>query len=131
MISGRVNLRMEPSLVVTVHDAGGNTHSLEAMVDTGFNGFMTLPNKTIRQLGLKKSGDVQIILADGRAQSCAVYRAVVDWDGIPVDMEVEAADFKPLVGMALLRGFRLNDDVEKGGLVIIEPLNPATINPGP
>ena len=122
---------MEPLLVVTVHDASGSTHSVEAMVDTGFNGFMTLPNITIQQLGLKKSGDVQIILADGRAQSCAVFRAVVDWDGIPVDIEVEAADFKPLVGTALLRGFRLNVEVERGGKVVIEPLNPATVTTRP
>jgi hypothetical protein len=48
-----------------------------------------------------------------------------------VDIEVEAADFKPLVGMALLRGFRLNIEVEKGGLVVIEPLNSAAVSPGP
>src|SRR3954470_24898583 len=111
MISGRVNSRIEPVLTVAVHDVSGNRHSLEVTVDTGFNGCMTLPNTTIQQLGLKKSGDVQIILADGRAQACAVYRVIVDWDGIPVDIEVEAADFRPLIGTALLRGFHLSVEV--------------------
>ncbi len=131
MISGSVNSRMEPLLLVAVHDASGNKHAIETTVDTGFNGFMTLPNSVIQRLGLRKTGEVQIILGDGRAQSCAVYRVVVDWDGIPVDIEVEAADFKPLVGTALLRGFRLNVEVEKESQVVIEPLNAATVMPRP
>jgi clan AA aspartic protease len=123
MMNGVVNVGMEPILQVVVHDDQGNKHPLEVTVDTGFNAFMTLPSALIQQLGLRKSGQVQVILADGRARSCPVYRAVVDWDGIPVDIEVEAAEFRPLIGTSLLRGFRLTVDMETGGTVVIEPLN--------
>ncbi|MBC7852311.1 MAG: clan AA aspartic protease [Pirellulaceae bacterium] len=124
MIHGKVNSGLEPRINLAVHDASGGKQSIEATLDTGFNGFMTLPGSSILSLGLTKSGSTRIILGDGRVEKCSVYRAVVDWDGIPVDIEVEAADFKPLVGTGLMRGFHLHVEVERGGEVVIEPLNP-------
>ncbi|MGI8979618.1 MAG: hypothetical protein ACR2FY_10355 [Pirellulaceae bacterium] len=131
MIHGKVNSGLEPLINIAVHDASGGKQTIEATVDTGFNGYMTLPGSSILSLGLTKSGSTKIILGDGRVESCSVYRAVVDWDGIPVDIEVEAADFKPLVGTGLMRGFHLHVEVKKGGQVIMEPMNPATVNTRP
>src|SRR5258706_464601 len=123
MIYGKVNSSLEPRLSLAVHDASGGKQFIEVTLDTGFNGYMTLPGSIILSLGLKKSGSTRIILGDGRVEKCSVYRGVVEWDGIPVDIEVEAADFKPLVGTALMRGFQLHVEVEKGGEVVIELLN--------
>lgn len=123
MINGKVNSQLEAKVSVVVHDVSGTKRTLEALIDTGFSGFLTLPQETISSLGLQQTGSTRMILADGRIVSCAVYRVVVDWDGIPVDIEVEDSNFTPLVGAALLDGFRLNVEMENGGQVVIEPLN--------
>lgn len=131
MIHGKVNSGLEPRISVAVHDASGGKQPIEATLDTGFNGYMTLAGNAILSLGLTKSGSTRIILGDGRVEKCSVNRGVVEWDGIPVDIEVEAADFKPLVGTALMRGFHLHVEVEKGGAVVIEPLNTAAAKARP
>ena len=44
MMTGVVNADLEPLLRLTVRDAGGQPHDVEAVIDTGFNGFLTLPS---------------------------------------------------------------------------------------
>ena len=131
MIHGKVNSGLEPRISVAVHDASGGRQFIEATLDTGFNGYMTLPGNALLSLGLTKSGSTRIILGDGRVEKCSVSRAIVDWDGIPPDIEIEAADFKPLVGTRLMRGFHLHIQVEADGDVIIVPLNATTATPRP
>src|SRR5207302_3254527 len=52
MMTGIVNADLEPLLRLTVQDAGGQPHDVEAVIDTGFNGFLTLPPALIAALGL-------------------------------------------------------------------------------
>jgi predicted aspartyl protease len=52
MMTGTVNTDLEPLLRLTVRDAGGQPHDLEAVIDTGFNGFLTLPPALIAAPGL-------------------------------------------------------------------------------
>ena len=50
-MTGNVNADLEPSVRLTVHDAGGQPRELEAVIDTGFNGFLTLPPALIAAPG--------------------------------------------------------------------------------
>ena len=52
MMSGRVNARREPLLSATVRGPTGISRTVDALVDTGFGGQLTLPPSLIRVLAL-------------------------------------------------------------------------------
>jgi clan AA aspartic protease len=90
---------------------------VEAVIDTGFNGFLTLPPALIATLGLPWLCRQQGQLADGSFHVFDVYVATVDWDGQQRSVEVESADADPLLGMALMEDFELRIEVRSGGAV--------------
>jgi clan AA aspartic protease len=119
MMTGMVNADLEPRVLLTVRAANGQPHGVEAVIDTGFNGFLTLPPALIAALGLHWLCRQQGELADGSVIAFDVYVATVDWDGQPRSVEVEAADAQPLLGMALLKGSEMRIQVLSGGPVTI------------
>ena len=118
-MTGTVNAELEPLLRLVVRDAGGQAHDVEAVVDTGFNGFLTLPPALIAALRLPWLCRQQGQLADGSVMTFDVHVATVDWHGQPRAVEVEAADAQPLLGMSLMRGSELKVQVADGGSVTI------------
>ena len=92
---------------------------VEAVVDTGFNGYLTLPTPLIEALGLRPLRRGLAILADGSGISFDIHKAVVEWDGYPRRIAVSAADTDPLVGMSLLHGYELTVQIVDGGSVFI------------
>lgn len=100
----------------------GQAHEVETVIDTGFNGFLTLPPAIIAALGLPWLCRQQGELADGSIQTFDVYVATVDWHGQSRSVEVEAADSQPLLGTALLQGPELRVQVKPGGTVTIVQL---------
>jgi len=119
MMTGVVNAALEASLRLSVEDARGQSHEVEAILDTGFNGFLTLPSALIAALGLPWLSRQQGQLADGTFQVLDVFAAAILWDGQPRTVEVEALDAQPLIGMALMRGHELRIQVKPGGVVTI------------
>jgi clan AA aspartic protease len=119
MIHGIVSERREAIVVVDVEDSSGVTHSIPAVIDTGFDGSLTLPVEALKELAASRFGRIAIILADGSESLCDVYKLQIVWDGERRVIEVDAAETAPLVGMALLEGFILNVDVVEGGVVTI------------
>jgi predicted aspartyl protease len=61
-------------------------------------------------------------MANGQTDTFDVYSATVHWDGNPRRVMVDAADTKPLVGMALLQGYRLVLENIDGGPVTVTSL---------
>ena len=120
MMTGAVNPELEALLQLTVRDAGGQPRSVPAVIDTGFNGFLTLPPTLIATLGLPWLCRQEGQLADGSVQAFDVYVATVDWDGQPRSVEVDAAEAQPLIGMGLMQGSELRIQVRPGGSVTIE-----------
>jgi predicted aspartyl protease len=51
-----------------------------------------------------------------------VHDATVIWDGQIREIEINSADTDPLLGMKMLRGFRLQVDTIQSGVVTIEAL---------
>ena len=90
------------------------------MVDTGFNGFLTLPTALVVELGFPFASVGRATLADDTEVSFDVYYATVLWDGQPRYIEADAADIMPLVGMRLLDRHSLYVEVEGGGRVLIQ-----------
>ena len=90
------------------------------VIDTGFEGFLTLRPKQIAALGLPYVGETNLTLADESGARANVYKAVVLWHGEEIEANVIALDSRPLLGSQLLRGCQVCIDFEEGGLVTVE-----------
>ena len=122
MITGIVNSALEATLTLLVRDANRLTQPIDVVIDTGFNGFLTLPPAQIASLGATWLYRGQGVLADGSVQSFDVYMATVMWDSQPRTVEVESVDATPLIGMALLHKQELRIEIVRGGAVLLIPL---------
>ena len=120
MIQGAVNAALEAVVTLTVHGPTGQSREIDAVIDTGFSGFLTLPTALVRELGLLYQYRGRATLADGSEAFFHVYDVSVFWDGHLMRIETDAADATPLVGMRLLHRHNLNIEVEDGGRVLIE-----------
>jgi clan AA aspartic protease len=125
MISGEVNSMLDAVLSLEVLPESGDGQSIDAVVDTGFSGYLTLSPQQIESLKLTWLYRQQGQLADGSLHTFDVFEATVLWDGEPRNIEVEAAAIEPLIGMALLERHELKIAVMKGGSVEITALNTA------
>ena len=122
MITGMVTADAEATIRLLVRAADGREQEIEAVLDTGFSGSLTLPPAVIATLGLRWRTRGLVMLANGTEDACDIYTATVIWDGRPRNILVEAADTAPLIGMALLYGHDVHIEVREGGRVSIEPL---------
>jgi clan AA aspartic protease len=119
MITGTVNADHEPIIRITLRDVSGQEHEREAVVDTGFTGWLTLPPDLITILGWPWKELGAAILADGSTVFFDVYDGTVVWDGQPIAIPVDESDTEPLVGMTLMYGYELNVQNVDGGLVTL------------
>lgn len=122
MMQGVVNLRREATLSVVVGNSNRQLQAIEAVIDTGFNGFLSLPSTIITTLDLPWSGSDFVTLGDGSETSFDLYTAIVIWDGQYCEIDIAESETEPLLGMALLYGYRLQVDNIEGGVVTIEAL---------
>ena len=65
MTTGFFTADGEPALALEVRGLEGS-RSVEAVIDTGYNGGLTLPPDWIEAMGLREFGEENVILADGR-----------------------------------------------------------------
>lgn len=122
MICGIVNAELQPTISLVVRGSKGVEKVIEAVVDTGFNGFLSLPEEIVSELDLpRKSGGIAI-LADGREADLENFEATVIWNGCPARILVDQANIFPLVGMELCAGQELSIAVVNGGRVTITPM---------
>lgn len=118
MIQGIVTPEREALIRLIVRGPQGQVE-VEAVIDTGFNDFLTLSPLMVAGLGLPFEAPTQATFADGSTVSMHYHRASVDWDGAPRSILVLAADGGPLVGMSLLYGYDLFIETVDGGMVTI------------
>lgn len=123
MIKGRVNESYEATVKLNLLDATGKEMEIEAIIDTGYTGYLTLPTALIEVMGLLWQGQNEALLADGTSRIFDVYDGIVSWDGHERAIYVDAIDTETLVGMGLLRGHGLRVDVVRDGMVTIEALS--------
>jgi clan AA aspartic protease len=122
MMFGIVNNNCEATILVVVRN-NTKLKSINAVIDTGFTGFLSLPNDIIAELGLPWSYRDRGTLGDGSEVLFDIYDAVAIWDGKTQEIEINSAETDPLIGMSMLRGYRLQIDTIEGGLVIITDLS--------
>ena len=122
MIRGAVNAAYEPIVRIAVRGPSGLSREIEAIVDTGYNGYLTLPPALASALELPFVTSNPGLLADGTEVTFEVRSATVLWDGHPRDIDAHMSDATPLIGMRLLDGHSLHMDVLDGGRVAIAPV---------
>jgi clan AA aspartic protease len=124
MMHGVVNLRREATLTVVVGNSNRQLQAIDTVIDTGFSGFLSLPSAIIVTLDLPWSASDIATLGDGSETLFDLYTATVIWDGQYQEIYVAESETEPLLGMALLYGYRLQVDTIEGGTVKIEALDP-------
>jgi clan AA aspartic protease len=122
MITGTVNARHEILVRLPVRNATGVEQEVEAILDTGFNGALSLPPVLIVSLGLTWIMRGKAIVANGKQEEFDIYAATVIWDGVARFVLVLEIDSAPLLGMDLLIGYDLRVRVSVGGLAQIEAI---------
>lgn len=122
MMYGKVDQNFEVMIHLVVGDADSKRHTIDALIDTGFTGFLSLPMAVISDLNLKLCEREEGTLGDGSLCTFDVYRGFVIWDGQLRRIDVNAAEITPLVGMSLLKGYRMQLDAIVGREVSIRSL---------
>jgi clan AA aspartic protease len=120
MIHGAVNISCEATISIVISNENHQTRLINAVIDTGYTGFLSLPSEIINSLNLPWAGIDRGTLGDGSEVTFEVYAAKVIWDGKFRDIPVNEAETDPLVGMSLLYGYNLRIRVLEGGSVTIE-----------
>ena len=124
MIRGTITGLREAVIRFSVGRPGGQEQEVQAVIDTGFNGYLTLPDSLVARLGLPYHSRTTAILGDGSSRVLGQYEAVVVWSGQERDVLVLAAEGGPLVGMAMLYGHDVFLNVIEGGRVTIQAVSP-------
>ncbi len=121
-MKGRVNERREAILRLRIEGTNKRRRIVEGIIDTGYDGALTLPPKLIRQLKLPPLGQEQGELANGQIVTFKRYAATVKLNKRQVRIAVAEAQTDPLIGMELLDGFELKIEVQPRGTVTVKPL---------
>ncbi|BDA71488.1 hypothetical protein CAL7716_056540 [Calothrix sp. PCC 7716] len=121
MITGKV-IDYEAIIRISICDSSGQVYDRDAIIDTGFDGWLSLPSAFITMLGLawKRRGTAE--LADGSQSIFNVYEATVIWDEQLLIIPIDEADSEPLVGMSLMEGYELTIQAVNGGIVTLSKI---------
>ncbi len=123
MMQGIVDRNCEAIIRLAIGNAGSQRQMVDAVIDTGFTGFLTLPFSVLTDLDLRAYRREEGILGDGSTCIFDVYRGFVIWDGELRKIDINESDTEPLVGMSLLYGYRMQLDAIEGGIVTIQALS--------
>lgn len=118
---GSVGLDGDAIVPLAVRGPTGMERSVEAVLDTGFNGFLAAPPALIEALRLERLGQETLLLASGQRHYPGKYEAAVVFGGRLQPVEVIEAG-EVLLGTRLLQGHELCIRYAEGGTVRIEKL---------
>ena len=120
MIVGSVNARLEGVLELQIEHSSGHLHLFDFIIDTGFNGHLTLRAAQISALGLPWRGFVVSTLADGTVLRNEIYDAILMWDENPLQVNIQTVESDPLLGTGVLAGYEMKFPFLAGATVTIE-----------
>jgi clan AA aspartic protease len=122
MITGSVNARREAVVLLRINGPGGQSLEYDAIIDTGFNGWLALPTQVVSALQLPRVGVVPALFGDGNEAVLDTHEAVILWDGQEQSVEVDCIASDALLGTARLAGFELRISFTTQGTVEISRL---------
>lgn len=93
----------------------------ECVVDTGFEGDLTLPRSLVAKLERLSPYETRsFALADGSLRELLICYIELQWDDEPRSVEVLVTDGHPLLGMVLMDGLYIGIDNHSGGEAVVE-----------
>ena len=119
MITGVVTASHEAIVRLELRGAGSVVIT-DAVIDTGFTDFFSLPLSLVTALGLAYLQTDKVFLADGSEVAVDQYEVTVIWDGQQRDVIAHCLEGSPLIGMSLLHDHLLTMEVVNGGPVSID-----------
>lgn len=122
MITGRVTEEREIVIPIECHSDDDRRIAVDAILDTGFNGFLTLPPDTIQTLDAVPAGTRRANLADGTSTDMDVFVVTINWLDEQRDVLALQAEAAPLAGMSLLWGNQVRFDAKVDGHVSIDEI---------
>ena len=120
MITGKITSNREAVVELEIIGLNQKREKVEGVIDTGFNGYLTLPDGLINYLKLHLAGSRHVTLGDGNVVVLDMYFAKVLWHGQEKEVLALQADGGALVGMSLLYGNRVMLEVINDGDVTID-----------
>ena len=124
MIHGHISPNLELIVPVYILDQNGFAYRLEAAIDTGFTGELSLPSYWIKRLGLVPWESLEFTLANAVTESFDSYYGYMLWHDTKVEVQVIEAEGTPLIGIGLLWDNLLTAAITDNGAVTIGPLAP-------
>ena len=122
MIRGEVRPNRRAMLAVELRTADGQFQSFDFILDTGFDGGLSLPAPILRGLDAAPAGEHRFELADGSRTTAYEWSAIVRWYGAARPITIAESAGEPLLGMELLWQSRITLETRAYGPVLIEPL---------
>lgn len=123
MANGTVTSDRKILIPVEVFDDQHSLVLLKTIVDTGFNGSLTLSHEILNSLNATEAGSHIVELGDGNIVEMESYFVQVNCFGTEREVQVIESESEPLLGMSLLWGNRVCFDAVDGGEVTIQSLN--------
>lgn len=123
MSEGVVNTAHEAVVALHLRGSDGQNRDIEAVVDTGYSGYLTLSTALVAELELPLAYMGRALLANDDEVRFGVHDATVLWDGQPRQIKADATGSTPLAGMLLLDDHDLSIQVRAGGRVLIQAQN--------
>jgi clan AA aspartic protease len=112
----------QPQLKVVLRIADYPDLEIGCVIDTGFEGALTLPISAVEKLQLPVVARINANLANDENVVTSVHRATIVWDGAEIEVPVLAIGRRPLIGTLLLNNYNLNIDFCDGGILSVETL---------
>ena len=122
MLTGTVSDELQAWVTIEILAPDGQSHPVEVVLDTGFNGHLALPATAIQRLELPMGIRRPAVTATGDRVNLMTYRGAVMWDEQPRPVEVVEADSEPLLGMELILDSLVTLEVRYGGRITIDPI---------
>ncbi len=122
MIVGNISAEWDLLVPIRVLDKDEYVHRFEAVVDTGFNGHLTLPPHLIQEFGPPLIREVDMVVATDMTVRVNSYDCVVLWQNQRLRIPAMEAEGAPLIGIGLLWGSLLTAEITDNGEVAISPL---------
>ncbi|BCL39847.1 clan AA aspartic protease [Nostoc sp. MS1] len=113
---------LQARISVVLRSSEGSEIEVECVVDTGFEGFLTLPPTVVADLGLIYIASIRANLADNSHILTNVHQVTIIWNSLEREIPVLAMGRRPLIGTALLEDYHLSIDFCEGGTVLIDEI---------
>ena len=104
-----------PVVQVELRGRDGRSVFVDAVLDTGFTGTISIPIGVIRELGIVRRRRETFVLADGSTSESSVYDGSVRFAGSWFETDIFSTHYIPTVGMRLLYGANISFDAVPDG----------------